>query len=328
LLLALVVAAGCQSKQGADVARSPDSVLIEEGFFTGADNNQLFYRKLGSGSPTVVYLHGGPSNMQDGGLDIEELAKGRTLIMFDMRSGGRSQLLGDRALLGFDRYVADLEAVRQHFRLKEMILVGQSFGAGLAARYALTHPGIVTRLMFWSPIWPAWEYFRPREQEVERFMGPEAAARDARIGALIASAPDSQVVSLCREDVRLYFPFYLSDPNALGGMKGDYCAGSPEAIRHQYLAGDVIYGSHASLGSWDIRPELPKLVMPLLVLEGAESRVPMEATKTWVLLAPNARFMLIPHSGHLLWLEGGARFFDVSGAFLNGRWPDGAEVIR
>jgi pimeloyl-ACP methyl ester carboxylesterase len=301
---------------------------VEEGYFTGADNNCLFYRKLGSGSPVVVYLHGGPININNAGYDIDRLAKGRTLIMFDMRSGGRSQLLGDRALLGFERYVADVEALRQHFGLEKMILAGLSFGAMVGARYALDHPGVVTRLLLWSPGWPAWEFAGPRAKAEQAFIGPAASARSAEIARRMPSAPDSEVIPLCREDVRLTAVVYVTDPNSLSRTKGDWCSGTPASIRHQYLAQDVLYSPGGYLvTSWDVRPDLPRLQIPLLVLEGAETRIPLDATRTWARLAPNARMLLLAHSGHEIYLEGGEAFFEASDAFLSGRWPEGATVV-
>src|SRR5512139_3682374 len=108
----------------------------EEGYFTGSDGNRPFYRKLGTGRPPLVYLHGGPINMNDGGYEIDRLGRGRTLLMFDQRSGGRSELVED-GRLQFNLFVADVEALRLHFGLEKMILVGQSFGTDVASNYAV-----------------------------------------------------------------------------------------------------------------------------------------------------------------------------------------------
>jgi len=69
---------------------------VEEGLFPGADGVKLIYRKVGTGLETAVYLHGGPLNLADGGYALDALAEGRTLIAFQQRSGGRSQLVGDK----------------------------------------------------------------------------------------------------------------------------------------------------------------------------------------------------------------------------------------
>ena len=300
-------------------------VPVEEGYFTGADGNRLFYRKLGAGSPTVVYLHGGPINMNDGGYEIDRLASGRTLLMFDQRSGGRSELVQDAARLRFDLFVADVEALRLHFGLETMVLVGQSFGADVASTYAVQHPERVRRLMLWAPAPPTAAFAAARDAATRAFLGAKDARRaDGIVYGLMPSVPDSEVVGLCREWVQLTFRFYLSDPTALSRMHGDYCAGSPAAIRHQFRAMSIVYGS---LGAFDFRPGLRTLSIPTLVVEGALTRVPLDATEEWARVIPDARLLLVPGASHLLWLEGGDPFFQAAESFLSGQWPAAAVVL-
>ncbi len=310
---------------GEDDAPTQTSTPTVEGYFTGADGNRLFYRKLGAGQPTAVYLHGGPTNMNDGGYEIDRLASGRTLLMFDQRSGGRSELVED-ARLRLDLFVADVEALRLHFGLEKMILVGQSFGADVASNYAVQHPERVSRLMLWSPAPPTSQFAAARDVVTRTFLGKKDARRVDQIfyGLYGLTFPDSEVVALCREWVQLTFRFYLSDPTALSRMHGDYCAGSPAAIRHQFRAMSIVY---ASLGAFDFRPELRTLQIPTLVVEGAATRVPLDATEEWARVIPDARLLLVPGASHLLSLEGGEPFFQAAELFLSGQWPAAAVIL-
>jgi len=43
--------------------------------------------------------------------------------------------------------------------------------------------------------------------------------------------------------------------------------------------------------------------VPALVLEGAETNVPLDATREWVKSLPNARLLLIPNAGHGNWID-------------------------
>src|SRR5690349_24704332 len=93
----------------------------ETGSFTAADGVQLFYCKQGSRPDFVVFLHGGPGlSMGDGGYAMRPLAEQHTLILYDQRGGGRSDLGKDPKLLTTDADVRDLEALRQHVRIKNM----------------------------------------------------------------------------------------------------------------------------------------------------------------------------------------------------------------
>jgi proline iminopeptidase len=326
MLIAVAALAAMSCSATVLLPRSARTQGTEEGYFTGSDGNRLYYRKLGTGEPTLVYLHGGPINMNDGGYEIDRLARGRTLIVIDQRSGGRSELVQDTARLVFSRYVEDVEALRVHFGLRKMVLAGQSFGALVAASYAASHPDRVERLMFWSPGPPTSAFARAREIATNRFLGEADVRRAADLWSRMASGADSEVVPLCREWVRIIFRFYVSDPAALSRMKGDYCAGTAAAIRHQNRAMDLLDAS--AFKEFDLRPELRSLRIPTLVFEGAVSRVPLDATEEWARVMPDARLILIPGSGHQTWLEGGDAFFEAVERFLRGEWPPMARVVR
>jgi pimeloyl-ACP methyl ester carboxylesterase len=78
--------------------------------------------------------------------DLRPLAHGRTLVFFDQRGAGKSQLVFDPAQLTIQKHVADVEAVRQHFGIGRLQLIGHSWGAMVAAFYAAAHPQTTDRM--------------------------------------------------------------------------------------------------------------------------------------------------------------------------------------
>jgi proline iminopeptidase len=291
---------------------------VEEGYFAGAEGVRLFYRKVGCGAETAVYLHGGPWNMSDGGYEFDELAEKRTLIVFDQRSGGRSDLVNDPRLLTAEYYVRDLEALRQHFGLAKMILIGHSWGCGLAMLYTAEHPHRVKRLLLLSAMPPARDpFWSQRLEKTNAVVGGDGVARIEELSREIDGAPDDAVAALCRELMQLMCRGYLTDVSALDRMKVGYCECSPAAIRHQLKAGDIAF---ASLGNWDFRPALAKVEIPVLVVEGADTHVPLEATREWAKVCPSARLLLVPGANHITWLEGDVpQLLQALKDFLDGR---------
>jgi pimeloyl-ACP methyl ester carboxylesterase len=242
---------------------------VEEGYLESSDGLKIFYRKVGSGPETAVYLHGGPWNMSDGAYELEALAAARTLISFDQRSGGRSELVNEPDRLTVDDFLQDIEDLRRYFQLDRMMLIGQSWGSGLATLYAARHPDRVDRLLLLSPMPPARNpYFAERVDRMNALIGKEGTARMAQLMLELSSAGDDDVRGICEEHFRLTFRAYLMDVSALDGMRVGYCEGLPEAIRHQYMAmGTAV----ASLGAWDLRPHLRELQIPVLVVEGEDT---------------------------------------------------------
>lgn len=104
--------------------------------------------EVGSGEPVLV-LAGGP------GLNslilkdfVEETAKTNKCLVMDQRGTGDSALpFLNKNTLNLDRYLGDIEAVRTNYKLKKIRIVGHSWGAMLAMRYAAKYPERIENLM-------------------------------------------------------------------------------------------------------------------------------------------------------------------------------------
>src|SRR5262245_16422119 len=119
------------------IATPAGAIPVGEGHITTADGVRLFYRVVGHGDTTLVAVHGGPGNsLMSIEPDFAPFAERYTVIYYDQRGNGRSDLIRDGARLGIDLHVADLETVRRHFGLERMNLIGNSWGGLLVAVYA------------------------------------------------------------------------------------------------------------------------------------------------------------------------------------------------
>ena len=108
----------------------------------------LFYKVVGNGPATLVVVHGGPGNSLSSVLaDYAPLEKNQRIIYYDQRGGGHSDLVADDEKLSILHHVADLDAVRAHFGIERMNLMGDSWGGLLAAAYAGVHPDRIERLI-------------------------------------------------------------------------------------------------------------------------------------------------------------------------------------
>src|SRR3954451_15325168 len=133
--------------------RTADTALARE-----VRGISLFERRLGEGPPVVV-LHGGPGAHHDYLLpNFDALARGRELIYYDQRGGGRSPVARETPV-GWQEQVADLEALRTVWGHEQLTLAGYSWGGLLALLYAVRHPERVRRLALVSPA-PAWREAR------------------------------------------------------------------------------------------------------------------------------------------------------------------------
>lgn len=272
-----------------------------EEFISGADGARLFCRIVGTGPNSIIFVHGGPGlGIEDGGLDLEQIAaNGFRFIEYDQGGGGRSALVS-RDKLGIEYHVRDLEAIRLHFGLNRMNLIGLSWGAAIVARYAADHNRDVNKLVFLSPMPPTEELDRQRTAHMRSLMSKAELEQEMLLGKQIATAADSEVAGLCRRLFAVDDRLFVADPEHVRRARGDICSYSPRAIRAGLEADDL---GIASLGHWNWRSWLAALDAPSLVIEGEMSNVPLEGARTWVEWLPHAKLLLIPGAGHQNWLD-------------------------
>ena len=301
-----------------------------EGYITTPDNVKIFYKIEGKGADTLVVVHGGPGNsLESVRPDFEPLAKNRRVIYYDQRGQGRSQLLKDGKLLGYEQHVADLEAVRRHFKLDKMSLMGNSWGGLLASLYAVAHPDRIERLILDSPASPIRGFLDDMEDEISRRTAkvytPEQLARFRSIRGGDAWLKAKDPVAICREFFLAILRVYTYSQTLEGNFKGDVCAGGPESVR----VSRVVNG-HAwrSLGDYNLMDKLGAVKAPVLVIHGVADVIPLKSSEFWASGYPNARLLLIEKAGHMAQIERPDVFFPAIETFLKGSFPAEAKKVE
>ncbi|MDX1647966.1 MAG: alpha/beta fold hydrolase [Longimicrobiales bacterium] len=316
--------AACTDAESGAEASMDATAEVPEGFVDAGDDVRLFYRTVGSAGDTLVVVHGGPAfDMEYFAADLEPLADGMTLLFYDQRGAGRSSLVSDSAQLDAERFADDLEAVRTHFDFDRMTILGHSWGAGVAGLYAMRHPERVERLLIVGGVPPR------RQQLVDAFQDM-AASRDSaeqrslgeRYEAHLADPGD---IEACHAYIELWFRPFFADTAAASRTRGDFCAGTPEAIRNGLE--NVGRYTMASLGDWDWRPSLADVTAPTLVLHGTADPLPLEGARDWARALPNARLLVLDGVGHFPYLEAPERFFSAVTDFVGEDWPAEARVV-
>jgi proline iminopeptidase len=248
------------------------------------DSARLYYRVVGSGADTVIAIHGGPGvDLESIANDFAPLAERHVVVFYDQRGAGRSTLPADTASLTVARQVADLDAVRRHFRIERATLVAHSNGPLLAATYAIAPPrrGAADGVLRAVP---------PRRGDLWARFGAATAARvDSAEGARMADAmrrladpaSDSAAVRrACREFWAVAMRPRLADPErTLALVRSDLCASDPAGIRYGLASTNpVVMASH---GDWDLTAALRTLAVPTLVVHGEDEAIPMDMVEEW-----------------------------------------------
>jgi proline iminopeptidase len=261
----------------------------------------IFERRVGSGAPTVV-LHGGPGAHHDYLLPgFDALARGRELIYYDQRGGGRSPVSRETPV-GWREQVADLEELRRQWGVEQLTLAGYSWGGLLALLYAIEFPARVGRLALVSPA-PAW---RAARLEFERRFAQRNLAPDlqrARSELRESSMRERDPAGYARRLFELSVAPYFSDPARAHDLTPFRVTGRTQ---------EEVW---ASLGDYDLRPALSHLSIRTLILHGEDDPNPIDSAAAVGRLL-GAELHPLPQCGHVPYVEAFEGFVSLMDGFL------------
>jgi len=126
-----------------DPARAQE--LGTEGYADSA-GVKIHYRTLGKG-PLVILIHGFPDFWYSWRDQMPDLAKHFQVVAIDQRGYNKSDQPKGVDNYKLDKLVADVDAVRKHFKQDKAVIVGHDWGGLVAWTYAMTFPDKTDRLI-------------------------------------------------------------------------------------------------------------------------------------------------------------------------------------
>ena len=225
----------------------------------------LHVRDEGSGDgPPIILIHGANSSLHTWDQWVEVLKPNHRVIRFDTVGHG----LTGPAVNGEyskERYVADLDALADHFGLDTFVVAGNSMGGWMATSYAIAHPERVAGLALLNASGA------PRKPEEGRLY----------LGATIAQTPVlNSIMTLVtpRSLVRSSLEDAVADPSAITEEQVDRYW---ELLRYPGNRQAVVDRASAPRGGPFAPEEVGKLTMPSLVMWGAQDQVTPPSGAIW-----------------------------------------------
>jgi pimeloyl-ACP methyl ester carboxylesterase len=272
----------------------------------------------------VLFLHGGPGyyvKPRDLEMGAAFRRAGFDTIYHDQAGSGAS---GDLPAANYTvaRQVADVEALRKHLGAEQVVLWGESWGAVLAARYALAHPDRVAGAVFASP----GEY--PGQPEVEfDYSGVMPSPEPSRppqmmiLYLLLTRAPQLAESWMDQQTARR-----VSSAIQVTELKspGPRCLGSTWDQRaRQRIAESSVYTLRRVLLDGFAQPAPPprRFEVPALIMRGECDFIPISAARYYAAAYPGARILNVQGAGHSL-LDHEAEFEKAAEAFAHTELSD------
>jgi len=253
----------------------------------GTENSgaiELYYEDHGSGPP-VVLIHGYPLSGRAWDKQVPVLLDmGCRVITYDRRGFGKSSQ--PTTGYDYDTFAADLNALMEKLDLRNAVIVGHSMGTGEVTRYLGTYgSGRVAKGVLISPI------------------PPFLLHSDSNPEGLPASLFEGFIQS-AKADTPAWMKGFLDNFYNMDVLSGTLV--SDQAFQASFNLAVAASGTAAvaCVPTWetDFRGDLPKIDVPMLVIQGDADRVlPFDKTgKRLPDLIKNVQLVVIEGGPHAI----------------------------
>lgn len=290
------------------VPRTPTAVGPARGHYLQVDGGKIFFEVVGSGAPIIV-VHGGPGldhRYLRPGLDI--LAADHTLIYYDQRGTGQSDVIVDSTHITLARFVEDLDDLRSALGYRQVTVLGHSFGGLLALAYARAHPDETQALVLMDSAEPGRRF---EEETLRRQLASRTVSDSLELAHAMAEPGFlSRDPATLSRVYRASFRGTMRFPERVSELDLDL---APRTAKNGQDVARFLGSS--MLSHWDTWDELKEVKAPTLVLQGRWDAPPLAMGEALAGAVANGHFVAL-QSGHFPYVEDPSGLEDAVSTFL------------
>ncbi len=286
--------------------------VVKEGFVQ-VQGGPIWYRIFGSGSGAtpVLFIHGGPGGSS---CKFEPLAlllsRSRPVVVYDQLGSGRSGRPLDEKLWTVDRFVNEIVSLRKALGLKEIHLVGHSWGAALAAQYVIgSRPPGIKSVVLSGPLLSTEKWIA--DANILRTQLPEKTQEILTRNEQAGTVHSQEYVAATDEFYNKFL--YHQERHPVVASCGE--APFNQEI-YELMWGPTEFHATGSLRSFDVTARLHEIGVPLLFMAGRYDEARPETVKTFAELVPGSRVEVLENSGHMAPLEEPERYSAILESFF------------
>jgi proline iminopeptidase len=268
---------------------------------TPSGEHRVWTKRVGSNPDTkLLLLHGGPGATHEYFEIFDEYlpAAGIEYYYYDQLGSGHSDQPDDPTLWELDRFVDEVEQVRQGLGLTRdsFVLYGQSWGGLLAIEYALHHQEhlkglVISNMMSSCPAYNAYAH-----QVLMPAMDPHVLAE---IQAFEASGDTANPRYMALLEQHHYVHHVLRRPvdEWPDPVVRTFDHINPDI--YVPMQGPSELGMQGSLSDWDRFDDLARITVPTLVIGAAYDTMDPAHMQAMAERLPNGRYLECPNGSHL-----------------------------
>lgn len=268
---------------------------------TPKGNFNVWTKRFGN-NPKIklLLLNGGPGATHEYFECMENFlpAEGIEFIYYDQLGCGNSQDPKDTSLWDLNRYVEEVEQVRQALNLdnSNFYLLGHSWGGILAMQYAIKYQDNLKGLIISNMMSSGPDYGKYAQDVLAKQFDPKILDTIRQI--------EAKGDFLNPKYMELLLPnFYAKHILRLPLDKWPEPVNRSFAVINQSLyvtmQGPSEFGISGKLVNWDVKAQLPNIKTPTLTIGGTYDTMDPEHMKWMSTQFPRGRFLLCPDGSHL-----------------------------
>ncbi len=276
--------------------------VTDEGFIA-VPGGDVSWRRFGDGPGNpLLMIHGGPG-LTSGYLEpLTALGDSRPVYTWDQLDCGQSDRPNDPKLWKLERFVEELDAVRQALTPGPVHVLGHSWGTTLAIEWLIAkRPPNVSSVVFASPCISTPQWIEDARELVAQ-LSPEAQSAIAEAELNGNFDTPAYQAAVWDEWLRKHIVRTLSK-DGVDSLIESLSESNANLAILEYMWGPSDFTVTGTLKSFDRSSELADLWMPVLFHCGEFDEARPLTVRQQAEITPNAEIAIIPGSGHLTMVD-------------------------
>jgi proline iminopeptidase len=310
-----VVALLCVNRGAAWAEDQPDPYAlpkecpVSEGF-VNVTGGRVWYQIVGTGNATpLVTLHGGPGFGHDYLQPLGRLCTERPVIFYDQLGSGKSGRPNDDKLWRVERFVEELGQLRAALGLKQVHLLGQSWGTMLLTDYMLTKPDGVVSVIFSDPAISMTQWVKDAQRLRSELPAETQATLDRHERLNSTNCYEYQAA------VNEYYKRHVCRLAIYPDVLERAFAGIGQSV-YLTMNGPTEFSVTGNLKDYDRVARLKEIPEPAMFICGRYDEGTPEATEMYHNAMPGSEYVVMENSSHMPMLEEPDKYLQVVREYL------------
>lgn len=272
-----------------------------------------YYRIVGEDKPgtPIVLLHGGPGSTHNYFEVLDSLGNDRPVIMYDQIGCGLSQAYDQTQFFNMETWLEELIRLRNYLKLKEVHILGQSWGGMLLLEYLCNHQpegiksAILASTLPSSQLWGQEQHRMIKELPLDMQQAIKTADETGNYTTEeCIRATNEYMLRHCAPIFTNEDPECLTRPKKSGSLA--YITGW----------GPNEFTPLGNLKNYNVINELKNIKCPVLITSGTNDLSTPLINKTMFDGIANAKWELFANSRHMAFAEENKKYLELLSTWL------------